>query len=162
MGKEPHNRNRRTRRVVVTGLGAVTPMAVGVEPSWAAVCGGESAIRRVARFDASDMRTSIAGEVRGFDAADFMDAKIAKRYDRFVTLALAAGRMAANDAALASKPPDKRRLGGVIGNCLGGATLLEQGFSQVTKGQENRVSPYFIPGTIGSSAPGLVAIVLGT
>jgi len=162
---KPIKRNKRQlchSRVLVTGLGAVTPVAVGVEPSWAAVCQGKSGIRRVTRFDASNMRTSIAGEVPGFDASDFMDVKIAKRYDRFVALALAAGRMAADDAELGGKPPDKRRTGVVIGNCLGGATLLEQGFSQVAEGRENRVSPYLIPGTIGSSAPGIVAIALGT
>ncbi len=149
-------------RVVVTGLGAVTPMAVGVERSWAAVCQGKPCVRRVTRFDTSDMRTGIAGEVHGFDASDFMDVKIAKRYDRFVVLAMAASKMAAEDAELVGKPLDKRRVAVVIGNCLGGATLLEQGFERVTKGRENRVSPYFIPGMIGSSAPGLVAIALGT
>jgi 3-oxoacyl-[acyl-carrier-protein] synthase II len=149
-------------RVVVTGLGAVTPMAIGVEPSWAAVCRGKSGIRRVTRFDASDMRTCIGGEVHGFDAAHFMDSKIAKRYDRFVALALAASRMAADDAELAGKKPDKRRVAVVIGNCLGGSGLMEHGFGLMTNGRENRVSPYFIPGIIGSSAPGLVAIALGT
>jgi 3-oxoacyl-[acyl-carrier-protein] synthase II len=116
----------------------------------------------VTRFDTSQMRTGIAGEVHGFDASNFMDTKVAKRYDRFVALALAAGRMAANDAELVGKPPDKRRTGVVIGNCMGGATLIEQSFALVTQGRENRVSPFFIPGTIGSSAPGLVAIALGT
>jgi 3-oxoacyl-[acyl-carrier-protein] synthase II len=91
-----------------------------------------------------------------------MDAKTAKRYDRFVVLALAASRMAADDAELVGKRPDKRRVGVVIGNCLGGAKLAEQGFDLVTKGRANKVSPYFIPGVIGSSAPGLVAIALGT
>lgn len=148
--------------VVVTGLGAVTPMAVGVEPSWAAVCRGKTGIRRVTRFDTDHMRTGIAGEVHGFDASDFMDAKIAKRYDRFVVLALAASRMAAEDAELAGKQPDKRRVGVVIGNCFGGAALMEKGFGLVASGRENRVSPHLIPGILGSSAPGLVAIALGT
>ena len=149
-------------RVVVTGLGAVTPMAVGVEPSWEAVCRGKPCIRRVTQFDTSQMRTGIAGEVHGFDASDFMDAKIAKRYDRFVVLALAASRMAADDAELTDKHLDKRRLAVVMGNCLGGPALMERGFELVTHGRENRFSPYFIPGIIGSSAAGLVAIALGT
>jgi 3-oxoacyl-[acyl-carrier-protein] synthase II len=156
-----HQRLSCHSRVVVTGLGAVTPMAVGVEPSWAAVCRGKSGIRRVTRFDTSHMRTGIAGEVHGFDASNFMDVKIAKRYDRFVVLALAASRMAAEDAELVVHRPNHRRMAVVIGNCLGGASLMEQGFGLVTNGRENRVSPYFIPGIIGSSAPGLVAIALG-
>ena len=162
--KQNHRNGRRVShsRVVVTGLGAVTPMAVGVERSWTALCEGKSGIRRVTRFDAAGMRTSIAGEVRSFDATDFMDVKIAKRYDRFVALAVAAGKMAADDAGLVGNPPDKRRMGVVIGNCMGGATLLEQAFGRVTNDREGRVSPYFIPGTIASSAPGLVAIALGT
>jgi 3-oxoacyl-[acyl-carrier-protein] synthase II len=149
------------RRVVVSGLGAVTPMAVGVESSWAALCRGESGIRRVTRFDTSGMRTQIGGEVPDFVPTDFMDSKIEKRYDRFVLLAVAAGRIAFEDSGLDKRQPDAKRIGVVIGNCLGGAGLMEESFNQVARGDVKKVSPFFIPGIIGSSAPGIVAIELG-
>jgi 3-oxoacyl-[acyl-carrier-protein] synthase II len=147
-------------RVVVTGLGAVTPMAVGVEASWRALCRGESGIKLVRRFGTSGMRTRIGGENQDFVAADFVDSKMEKHFDRFVLLAVAASKMAAEDAGLEVRQPDSRRIGVVIGNCLGGASLVEQGLEQVFHGNGKRMSPFFIPGIIGSSAAGVVAIVL--
>lgn len=149
------------KRVVVTGMGAVTPMAVGAEQSWAALCRGESPIRPVSRFDTSRMRTRIAGEIPDFVASDFMDKATGKRFDRSVVLALAASRMAAEDAGLSEAGPQRERIGVVLGNCLAGATLMEENFHLLAQGSERRISPFFIPGIISSSAPGLVAISLG-
>lgn len=149
------------RRVVITGMGAITPMAVGFEESWAALCQGKSPIGLITRFDTSQMRTRIGGEIRDFVASDFMEKRIAKRFDRSLALALAACRMAADDAGFGGKTPCPERTGLVIGNCLGGATLMEENFRLMAEGRGRRISPFFIPGMISSSAPGLAAIALG-
>ncbi len=86
------------RRVVVTGLGAITPLGTGVEKSWQSLCQGKSGIGMITRFDASDFKTRIAGEVNDLDPLDFMDRKLARRADRFTHLALAATRMAVEDS----------------------------------------------------------------
>jgi 3-oxoacyl-[acyl-carrier-protein] synthase II len=155
------HRLKKIRRVVVTGMAAITPMATGVEQSWSALQRGVSPIKLVTRFDTSHMRTRMGGELADFSATDFMDKRTAKRYDRFIVLALAASRMAAEDAKLGHKGPPPERIGVVMGNCLGGATLMEENFRLVSEGRAGRISPFFIPGIIGSSSPGVVAISLG-
>ncbi|HSB33581.1 MAG TPA: beta-ketoacyl-ACP synthase II [Nitrospirota bacterium] len=163
MGGSPidAHRPKNSRRVVVTGMAAITPMATGIEQSWSALQRGVSPIKLVTRFDTSRMRTRVGGELADFSATDFMDKRTANRYDRFIVLALAASRMAAEDAKLGRKGPAADRIGVMLGNCLGGATLTEQSFRYMSEGRAGRISPFFIPGIIGSSSPGVVAIALG-
>jgi 3-oxoacyl-[acyl-carrier-protein] synthase II len=149
------------RRVVVTGMGALSPMAVGIEQSWASLCRGESPIRQVTRFDVSRMRTQIGGEIDDFVPYDFTDKGTCRHFDRSVLLALAAGRMAAENANLPGNGLRGERIGVVIGNCLAGAAMMEENFHLLAEGRERRISPFFIPGVISSSISGMVAIQVG-
>ncbi len=149
------------RRVVVTGMGALTPLGIGVEESWQALCRGVSGIRRISRFDTTNLRTKIAGEVKGFRPADFMDPRFEKRFDRFITFGLATSRMAVWDSKLEITPQNSGRIGVIVGNSLGGVMLLEDSFRLIAEGRERRVSPFFVPGMLPSMASSLVAIELG-
>jgi 3-oxoacyl-[acyl-carrier-protein] synthase II len=148
-------------RVVVTGMGALTPLGIGVEESWQALCRGESGIRKVTGFEASNLRTQVAGQVRDFRPGDFMDNRYETRFDRFITLALAASRMAVWDSKLEITPGIADRAGVVIGNSLGGMIRLEENFQLVVQGRERRLSPFFVPGMLPSMASSLVATELG-
>jgi 3-oxoacyl-[acyl-carrier-protein] synthase II len=148
-------------RVVVTGMGALTPLGIGVEESWRALCRGESGIRSVTGFDASNLRTQVAGQVRDFRPDAFMDKRYETRFDRFVTLALAASRMAVWDSKLEITPQIAGRIAVVVGNSLGGMIRLEESFQLVAQGRERRLSPFFVPGMLPSMASSLVAIELG-
>jgi 3-oxoacyl-[acyl-carrier-protein] synthase II len=112
------------RRVVVTGLGLVTPLGIGVEETWAALVAGKSGISRITKFDASVMATQIAGEVRNFRSEDFLPVKEAKRTDDFVAYAVAASRMAVEAARLTINGTNAERVGVVIGCGLGGLRTI--------------------------------------
>jgi 3-oxoacyl-[acyl-carrier-protein] synthase II len=149
------------RRVVITGMGALTPLAIGTEESWRALLEGRSGIAGITGFDTSDMRTRIAGEVKNFTIGDFDDRRFEKRYDRFINLAVAASRLALSDAGLDLSGKGAEGTGVVIGNALGGLLMLEKNFQLIKEGRGNRVSPFFVPGMLPSMASGLVAICLG-
>lgn len=149
-------------RVVITGMGALTPLAIGTEESWRALLEGRSGIGPVTGFDTSDMRTRIAGEVKDFHIGDFEDKRFEKRYDRFINLAVAASRLALGDAKLDISANLAAGTAVVIGNALGGFLMLEKNFELVKEGKGNRISPFFVPGMLPSMASGLVAICLGT
>lgn len=149
------------RRVVITGLGAVTPLAIGVEESWCALCLGKSGIRPVTRFDATGFRTRIAGEVKGFRAEDFMDRKVVRRMNLFIQFALAAARMAMEDSKLSITPDNAGRVGVVIGTALAGISTFEESTRLIAAGRGGDVSPFMVPGAIANMAAGYVALQYG-
>jgi 3-oxoacyl-[acyl-carrier-protein] synthase II len=152
------------RRVVVTGLGLVTPLATGVEETWSRILNGESGIRRISKFDVSGYKTQIGAEVLDFKAEDWMPKKAIKRLDVFIHYAVAATRMAWTQAGMA-EPLDAEagsRAGAIIGVGLGGLQTLHETVTLVdAKGPDARVSPFFIPKLIGNMASGEVAIEFG-
>lgn len=149
------------RRVVVTGVGLITPLAIGVEQTWEALIAGKSGIGEITRFDTSDYGTKIAGEVKGFNAEDFMAKKDAKRTESFIAYAIAAARMALEDSGLKIDSSNAHRVGVLTGCGLGGLQMLELTAHTVDKAGPKRVSPFFIPMLIGNMAPGMISIQLG-
>jgi len=149
------------RRVVVTGLGAITPLGVGVETSWQSLCQGRSGIGPVTRFEAANFRTRIAGEVKGFDPADFVPRKLVRRGDRFIHFALAAARMAIEDAGLTINGANADRVGVSVGTAMGGVESLERNERLLLEGAQHQISPFFIPSFICNMATGQVAIQFG-
>jgi 3-oxoacyl-[acyl-carrier-protein] synthase II len=149
------------RRVVITGVGLVTPIGIGVEQSWEAVCAGKSGITEITRFDASAHQTKIAAEVKGFRAEDFIPKKEAKRNELFISYAMAATRMALDDAALEINSKNANRIGVVTGCGLGGLGIMEKTILAVSARGPKRVSPFFIPMMIGNMAPGMISIHFG-
>ena len=149
------------RRIVVTGLGMITPLAIGVEKSWQALCDGKSGIDIITKFDASDFRSRIAGEIKGFDPLDFMDRKLARRTDRFIHFALAAAQMAMEDSGLTINPANGDRVGVSIGTAIGGIEAMEENHRLLLQGARHRVSPFFIVNLPANIASGQVAIQFG-
>ena len=149
------------RRVVVTGIGAVTPLGIGKETYWEGLANGRSGVRRITRFDPSELTAQIAGEVPDFDPLEFMDRKDARRMDRFTQFAVAATALALADAGLDKQVPLGDRTGVLIGSGVGGIeTLEEQALTLVTKGV-GRISPFFVPMMIADMAAGQVSIQFG-
>ncbi|HKP30229.1 MAG TPA: beta-ketoacyl-ACP synthase II [Gemmatimonadales bacterium] len=150
-----------TERVVVTGLGLVTPVGNSTEETWTGLLAGKSGAAPITKFDASKYQVRFACEVKGFDALAYMDKKEARRYDLFVQYALAAAHQAITQAGLEGKFPDPERSGVVIGSGIGGMqTFEEQCAVFLTKGPD-RVSPFFVPMFIPDIAAGLVSIRYG-
>jgi 3-oxoacyl-[acyl-carrier-protein] synthase II len=150
------------QRVVVTGLGLVTPVGNDVESTWSALLDGRSGAAPITKFDASALQVRFACEVKGFDPSQYMDRKEAKRYDAFVQFALAAAHQAVTQAGLEGRFPAPERTGVVIGSGIGGMRTFEDQCSiYLTKGPD-RVSPFFVPMFIPDIAAGLVSIRYGT
>ena len=149
------------RRVVITGFGLITPLGIGVDESWAALCSGKSGITEITRFDASDFDTKIAGEVKGFHPEDFLPKKEAKRTQTFIAYAIATSRMAIEDSGLVIDSTNENRIGVLTGCGLGGLQILEQTSKVLEEKGPRRVSPFFIPMMIGNMAAGMIAISLG-
>jgi 3-oxoacyl-[acyl-carrier-protein] synthase II len=146
---------------VVTGLGLVTPLGIGTEATWQAAIAGKSGVGPITRFDASLLPCHIAGEVKGFDAAQFMDKKEARRNDLFIQFGLAAAKLALEDAGLPTDKPLGDRTGVIVGSGMGGlATLEETHIAAVEKGHR-RVSPFFIPSIIVNLVGGQISIKYG-
>ena len=150
-----------TRRVVVTGLGMVTPLGTGVEDNWEAVCSGASGIGPITKFDASAFASRIAGEVKGFRSEDFMDKQQIRRFDEFIHYAVASARMAMEDSGLKIDDSNSHRVGCLTGSGLGGLTMLEHFHKVLIEKGPRRISPFFIPGMIANMAPGQIAIEFG-
>jgi 3-oxoacyl-[acyl-carrier-protein] synthase II len=146
----------------VTGMGMATPLGIGVEKNWQALCKGESGIGPITRFDASTCRTRIAGEVREFEPTDFMEKKTARRASRFIQLAAASSRMALEDAKLKIDADNEEKIGVSVATALGGVETFEKNHSLIMEGNQDRVSPFFIPSLICNLAAGEVAIQFGT
>ncbi len=149
------------RRVVITGVGLITPLAVGVKGTWDALCAGKSGIGEITRFNASAYATQIAGEVKDFNAADYLPKKEARRTQLFIAYAVAAARMALEDAGLVIDDTNGPRVGVITGCGLGGLEMLEKTYYTIETRGPRRVSPFFIPMMIGNMAPGMISIYLG-
>ena len=149
------------RRVVITGVGAVTPLATGAEQSWRALCQGKSGAARITKFDASGFKTQIAAELKDFHPEDFLDNKKIRRTDPFIHYALVATRMAIDDAGLVINGSNANRVGIVVGSCAGGMTTYEKNFLALREQGPNTVSPFFITGFIANMAAAEVAMVFG-
>ncbi|MDR7570489.1 MAG: beta-ketoacyl-ACP synthase II [Armatimonadota bacterium] len=149
------------RRVVVTGIGVVTPIGIGKDRFWNALMEGRSGVRPIQSFDASRYPTRIAAEVLDFDPLDWMDRKEAKRNDRFVQFAIAATRMALEDARFRVTRENADRVGVVIGSGIGGAITWEEQHKVLLTRGPDRVSPFFIPMLIINMAAGAVSILTG-
>lgn len=149
------------RRVVVTGLGLVTPLGTGVEKTWKAICAGESGIGRITRFDPTGYDAQIAGEVKDFDPAQFIEKKEIKKMDAFIHYAVGAALLAVDDAGLKIKPEEATKVGVYIGSGIGGLGSIEHYHEVLRSKGPGRVSPFFIPMTIINLASGQVAIRIG-
>ncbi len=148
-------------RVVVTGLGAVTPLGTGVEEFWQGLIEGKSGVGPITRFDASELPTRIAAEVRTFDPLDFLDRKEARRMDRFTQYAAAAAIMAKENSGLSIDGDEAERVGVLIGSGIGGIETLEEQCRTLYERGPNRVSPFMVPMMIPDMASGQVSILLG-
>ena len=149
------------RRVVVTGIGAVSPLGTTMPATWEGLLAGRSGAEPIKRFDPSNLDVRFGCEVKNFDPLKYMDKKEARRYDQFLQYAIAAAHQASCDAGLDGKAPDAERTGVLIGSGIGGiGTFEEQCKIYLTSGP-SRVSPFFIPMFIPDIASGVVAIRLG-
>jgi 3-oxoacyl-[acyl-carrier-protein] synthase II len=149
------------RRVVVTGVGLVSPLGIGVAETWQGLCAGKSGVGEISRFDASKFQTKIAAEVKDFNAQDFLPKKDAKRTERFISYAIAATRMAMEDSGLIIDDSNSNKIGVITGCGLGGLGVLESTCSILNNKGPRRVSPFFIPMMIGNMAPGMISIYFG-
>lgn len=148
-------------RVVVTGIGLVTSLGIGREENWAAAVAGRSGASTITGFDPLDTASTIACQIRGFEPTEFMEHRTARRMDRFAQLAVAAGRMALEDADLTVTDPMRPRIGALVGSGIGGlATFVEQTLLVAERGPD-RASPLFIPMVIGNMAAAQVSMELG-
>lgn len=139
----------------------MTPIGVGAEKSWKALCEGRSGIGPVTAFDSTGFRSRIAGEITDFNSEDFVDRKVVRRMDRFVVLALAATRMALEDARLPITPDNAARVGVCVGTALGGVSFVEQNSRLLAQGASDRIPPFFVPGFLCSMAAAQVTILFG-
>ena len=149
------------KRVVITGLGLVTPLGIGVKQTWQRLCEGKSGVGEITRFDTSDFTTKIAAEVKDFRAEDFMPKKDARRVELFIAYALAATRMAIEDSGLVIDSTNETRVGTITGCGLGGLRFMEDTVLRVAEDGPKWVSPFFIPMMIGNMVPGLISVHFG-
>jgi 3-oxoacyl-[acyl-carrier-protein] synthase II len=149
------------RRVVVTGLGAVSPVGNTVAETWANLVAGKSGIARITHFDPSAFKAQIAGEVKNFNIADYLSPKEARRMDTFIHFGMAAGIQALRDAGLDTPQPDADRIGVNIGSGIGGLPMIEDTHNDFLAGGPRKISPFFIPGTIINMASGNLSIMFG-
>ena len=149
------------RRVVVTGLGMVTPLGIGVRENWDAVCAGKSGIGPITKFDASPFASRIAGEVKGFKSEEFLDKQQARRFDIFIHFGMASARMALEDSGLKIDERNNQRVGCITGSGLGGLAMIEDFHKVLLEKGPRRISPFFIPGIIANMLPGQIAIEFG-
>jgi 3-oxoacyl-[acyl-carrier-protein] synthase II len=149
------------KRVVVTGLGAVSPLGLDVGSTWQAALAGQSGIARITRFDPSAFTTHIAGEVKGFNVEDYMSAKEARHFDTFIHFGIAAGIQALRDSGLEISDQNRQRVGVIIGSGIGGLPYIEETHVDYTAKGPRRISPFFIPGSIINMISGQLSIMIG-
>jgi 3-oxoacyl-[acyl-carrier-protein] synthase II len=149
------------RRVVVTGMGMVSPLAIGVEETWQALIQGKSGVARITKFDPTGFDTQIAAEVKNFAPENFMDKKDMRRMDIFIQYAVAAAAMAVEDAQLKITPANADRVGVIVGAGLGGLTTIENFHKVLLEKGPGRISPFFIPMLIVNEAPGQISMRFG-
>ncbi len=151
----------RQRRVVVTGLGVISPVGIDVPSAWDAIINGRSGIGLITRFNSAAFNTHIAGEVKGFDPAKYMSGKEARRYDSFIHYGIAAAKEALFDAGIAANPSNPERYGLSIGSGIGGLPLIQETYAAYLAGGPRKISPFFIPGSIINMISGLISIEYG-
>ena len=149
------------RRVVVTGMGAVTPLGNSVAETWEGICAGKSGIARITKFDCAAFETKIAGELKGFDPLRYVNRKELRRVDAFIVYALAASEMALADAGLVIGADEAERTGVVIGTAIGGLATIEREKEAVLLGGPRKMSPFTIPAALANLAAGHVSIRFG-
>lgn len=149
------------RRVVVTGLGIVSPVGIGIAAAWDSIVNGRSGIARITRFDASPFPVQIGGEVKDFDVGKYLSAKEARRYDTFIHYGLVATIEAVADAGLVDYAGDRERVGVCIGSGIGGLPMIEETKVDFLAGGPRKISPFFVPGSIINMVSGLVSIQYG-
>jgi 3-oxoacyl-[acyl-carrier-protein] synthase II len=149
------------RRVVVTGLGVVSPVGIGTQTAWANLVAGKSGITRITKFNPSAFASQIAGEVKDFNSDDFIPAKDARRMDTFIQYGLAAGIEAFKDSGLEVTEANAEHIGVAIGSGIGGLGTIEATNDSYDEGGPRKVSPFFIPGTIINMISGNLSIMLG-
>ena len=149
------------RRVVVTGLGIVSPLGLSVDTTWESLLAGTSGIDYISSFNAESFETRIAAEVKGFEPTDFLDRKEARRMDRFVQLAAVAAQEAVAHAGLTIKEDEAHRVSAMIGSGIGGIITLSQEFQVLQEKGPTRVNPFLIPMMLGDMASGRVSMMLG-
>ena len=149
------------RRVVVTGLGAITPLGNSVEETWENIKQGKSGIDKITHFDTTDYKCQIAGEVKNFDPANYMDKKEARKMAMFTQYAVAASTMAMKDAGLTKENIDGERTGVMVGIGIGGFEVLEAGFKKYFEVGNARIPPLSIPMLIPNEAPGNISMMYG-
>ena len=149
------------RRVVVTGLGLITPVGIGVSETWKNIIAGKSGITAISKFDTSNFSSQIAGEVKNFDPLQYLNAKEARRMDTFIQYGLAAGIEAIKDSGFVIDEKTSERVGVSIGSGIGGIDLIESTSDVFDEGGQRKVSPFFIPGTIINMISGNLSIMYG-
>ena len=149
------------RRVVVTGLGVVSPVGIDVPTAWANLVAGKSGIGPITRFDAKDFRVRIAGEVKGFDVESCMPAKEARRMDTFIHYGVAAAIEALRDSGLEVNDANREMIGCMVGSGIGGLPMIEDNHSELVNRGPRRISPFMIPGAIINMVSGNLSIMLG-
>jgi 3-oxoacyl-[acyl-carrier-protein] synthase II len=157
-----------TRRVVVTGIGVVSPVGIGADASWDALVAGRSGVADITLFDTADYPIHVAGEVKGFDATEYMDGKDARRHDRNTHFAVAAAGEALKDAGLLNaggmldaSQADPNRFGMIVGTAIGGIGMIADGLATLRDRGPSRISPFLLPHMIPDAASGMVAIQYG-
>ncbi len=149
------------KRIVVTGLGIISPVGNTVGQAWENVLAAKSGIRRITRFDPSELPVQIAGEVRDFDVANYLSPKEARRFDTFIHFGIAAAMDAIRDAGLTASPDNAERIGVCIGSGIGGLPMIEETPNAMLAGGLRKVSPFFVPGSIINMISGIIAINYG-
>jgi 3-oxoacyl-[acyl-carrier-protein] synthase II len=150
-----------TRRVVITGLGTVNPLSSDVEQYWRALCAGRSGVSKIEQFDTTPFKVHIGGEVKNFEPEKYLDAKSARRLDRFAQFALVASMAALKDSGLDLEREDLDRFGVVLGSGIGGLNEFEEQHARYIKGGPGRISPFVIPKMIPNAAAGNISIHFG-
>ena len=150
-----------TRRVVVTGLGIISPVGNDIASAWDSITAGRSGIGPVTRFDVSSFPTRIAGEVKGFDVSAYMSPKEARHFDTFIHYGIAAGSQALKDSGIEVSEANADRIGVVIGSGIGGLPMIEDTHGELTSRGVRRVSPFFVPGSIINMISGQLSIMFG-
>ena len=149
------------RRVVITGLGIISPVGNTVEQAWQSILAGRSGIDRITRFDASSFPVQIAGEVKDFDITQYIPARDARRMDIFIHYGLAAGIQAIKDAGLEAHPANAERIGVSIGSGIGGLPMIETTRDEFVASGVRKISPFFVPGSIINMISGTLSIMYG-
>ncbi len=150
-----------SRRVVITGIGLVSPLGIGTDVNWEALCAGRSGVDRITKFDATGFAAQIAGEVKGFDPLQFIEKKEIKKMDIFIQYAIAASQFAMDDSKLPITAETGPRVGVYIASGIGGFTTIEREHKALLEGGPRKISPFFIPSAIINLASGQVSIRFG-